>query len=104
MGGMRKLMTIVNRHRKGAIYPSTVSNDDLEEANSDFTTLCNGPIEFDSAPFINSLELLKQTAFINADKNYDNNDDFDQRDERICCKSKLLEIFASTEAATRGVL
>ena len=100
---MRKLMTIVNRHRKGAIYPSTVSNDDLEEANSDFTTLCNGPIEFDSAPFINILELLKQTAFINADKNYDN-DDFDQRDERICCKSKLLEIFASTEAATRGVL
>ena len=54
-----------------------MSNDDLEEANSDFTTLCNGPMEFDSAPFINILEFLKQTALINADRNYDN-DDFDQ--------------------------
>ena len=41
----------------------------LEASDGHFTTFCNSPIEDDSVPNINILELFKQTTFINFGKN-----------------------------------
>ena len=34
-------MTTANRHRRGAKCSETVSNDELEEVDGDFTTICD---------------------------------------------------------------
>lgn len=34
-------MTAANRHRSGAKCSETVSNDELEEVDGDFTTICD---------------------------------------------------------------
>ena len=44
-------------------------NNDLEEDDGDFITHGDYPMEADIASIINILELLKQAAFINANKN-----------------------------------
>lgn len=49
--------------------PQHYECNDLEEGDGHFTTLCNSPIVDDSVTNINILELLKQTTFINFDKN-----------------------------------
>ena len=67
----------------------------LEASDGHFTTFCNSPIEDDSVPNINILELFKQTRSINFDKNEDDADDYGEWDGHIRCKSTLLEqIFA----------
>ena len=62
-------MAAVNRHRKGARFPSTMINDNLEEGDGDFTTYCHDPMEDDSASIIDKLELLKQSVSFDAYKN-----------------------------------
>ena len=62
-------MAAVNRHRKGASFVGTLSNNDLEEGDSDFTTHCDNSFESDNASIIRNLEFLKQTVFIGANKN-----------------------------------
>lgn len=37
----------------------TMSNDDLEEGDGNFTPLCDDPMEDDSLPIISILELIK---------------------------------------------
>lgn len=71
-------MAIVNRHRKGVGYSSTISNGNLKEAGTNFASLCNDPVEDDSALVISILELFKETIFINAVENCDGSDDFGQ--------------------------
>lgn len=46
----------------------TMGNDDLEEGDGNFTSLCDDPMEDDSLPIISILELIKQTVFINVDR------------------------------------
>lgn len=90
-------VAIVNRHRKGVGYSSTISNGNLKEAGTNFASLCNDPVEDDSALVISILELFNETIFINAVENCDGSDDFGQWDEHICCKNTLSEqIFART--------
>lgn len=60
-------MAAVNRHNKGVWFSNTVSKDDLEEGDGEFTTNFDNPMEGDSASII--LELLKKAVFIDADKN-----------------------------------
>ena len=48
-----------------------MNNDDLEEGDGNFTTLCGDAMEDDNRPIINILELFKQTIFINVDKTCD---------------------------------
>ena len=50
-------------------FPNTMSNDDLEEGDGEFTTNFDNPMEGDSASII--LELLKKAVFIDANKNCD---------------------------------
>ena len=78
-------MAVVNSQRRGARYPSHGSNDDLKEDDHIFTTLCNGPMEDDSAPIIISLELFKQAVLIDTDKNGNNHDDCGEWNVIICC-------------------
>ena len=46
----------------------TMSNDDLEEGDGNFTSVCDDPMEDDSLPIISILELIKQTGFMNVDR------------------------------------
>ena len=68
-------MTAVNGHRKGVSFMGTVSNNDLEEGDSDFTTHCDNSFEGDNASIIRNLEFLKQTVSIDANKNCTDSDD-----------------------------
>ena len=68
-------MAAINRRRRGAGCPGTMSIDDLKEDDSDFTTLCEDPMEGDCGPNISILELFKQAVLINTDKCCDDSDD-----------------------------
>lgn len=65
-----------------------MSNDDLKEGDSDFSNICYGRMENNSAAIISILKLFRQTVF---DKKCDNSDN-------ICYASTLLkQIFAKTK-------
>ena len=50
-------------------FLNTMSNNDLEEGDGEFTTHYDNPMEGDSASII--LDLLKKAVFIDANKNCD---------------------------------
>ena len=65
------IVGVVVRDRRGAGWPDTMSerDDNLEEDDSNFTILCDDPMED------NIFELFKQTTFIDVDENWDCSDD-----------------------------
>ena len=47
-------------------------------------------MEDDSASIIRNLEVFKQAAFINANKNFEDSDDCGDWDGQFCCKITLF--------------
>lgn len=52
-------------------------------------------MEDDNASIIRNLEVFKQAAFINANKNFEDSDDCGDLDGHFCCESTLFgQIFS----------
>ena len=56
----------------------------------DFITLWDDSMEYGSVTIRNIFELFKQTALIDADKNYADNDDWGEWERRIVCNITLM--------------